>query len=117
MVLSGAKTIESRFSRNRCAPDDKIGDGDIILLKEVAGPIHGHALAGRIWCFDLLTEAIDRIRHRFGAGIGADDQFWASRADGSARLDLVAIPLNDVRLQMSLLLCFSGQIGRGKILG
>ncbi len=41
LVLSGEKTIESRFSRNRCAPYGEIGDGDIILLKEVAGPICG----------------------------------------------------------------------------
>lgn len=81
MVLSGEKSIESRFSRNRCAPYGEIGDGDIILLKEVSGPICGLALARRISCYDLRTEPIDRIRHRFGAGIGADDAFWASRAD------------------------------------
>jgi len=80
MVLSGAKTIESRFSRNRCAPYGEIGDGDIILLKEVGGPICGLALARRIWCYDLVTEPIDRIRHRFGSGIGGDDEFWNSRA-------------------------------------
>lgn len=81
MVLSGEKTIESRFSRNRCAPYGKIDDGDILLLKEVAGPICGLALARRIWSYDLGTEPIDRIRHRFGASIRADDEFWSSRAD------------------------------------
>jgi hypothetical protein len=81
MVLSGEKTIESRFSRNRCAPYGEIDDGDIILLKEVAGPICGLVLARRIWCYDLGTEPIDRIRHRFGPGICADDEFWSSRAD------------------------------------
>jgi hypothetical protein len=81
MVLSGEKTIESRFSRNRCAPYGQIDDGDIILLKEVAGPICGLALACRTWCYDLRIEPIDRIRHRFGAAIRADDEFWSSRAD------------------------------------
>lgn len=81
MVLSGEKTIESRFSRNRCAPYGRIGDGDIILLKEVAGPICGLALARRSWCYDLATEPIARIRLRFGAGIGAADDFWAGRED------------------------------------
>lgn len=80
-VLSGEKTIESRFSRNRCAPYGEIGDGDIILLKEVAGPICGLALARRSWCYDLATEPIERIRLRFGAGIAAADDFWASRND------------------------------------
>ncbi|WP_271669529.1 hypothetical protein [Bradyrhizobium sp. CCBAU 51627] len=81
MVLSGEKTIESRFSRNRCAPYGEIDDGDIILLKEVAGPICGLVLARRIWSYDLSSEPIDRIRHRFGPGIRADDEFWSSRAD------------------------------------
>lgn len=81
LVLSGQKTIESRFSRTRCAPYGEIDDGDIILLKEVAGPIRGVALARRTWCYDLLTEPIERIRDRFGASICADDAFWASRAD------------------------------------
>ena len=81
MVLSGRKTIESRFSRNRCAPYGEIGDGDIVLIKEVAGPIRGLALARRTWCYELVTEPIDRIRYRFGPGIGGDDEFWASRAD------------------------------------
>lgn len=81
MVFSGAKTIESRFSRNRCAPFGEIGDGDVILLKEVAGPICGLALARRTWCYDLAAEPIDGIRRRFGTRIGADDNFWASRAE------------------------------------
>lgn len=82
-VLSGEKTVESRFSRNRCAPYGEIDDGDIILLKEVAGPICGLALARRIWCYDLTTEPIESIRHRFGRGIGGDEEFWASRAEAA----------------------------------
>ena len=81
MVLSGEKTIESRFSRNRCAPYGEISDGDIILLKEVAGPICGIVLARRTWCYELTAEPIDWIRQRFGAGICADDEFWDSRAN------------------------------------
>lgn len=81
MVLSGEKTIETRFGRNRCAPYGEIGDGDIILLKGVSGPICGLALARRTWCFNLNTEPIESIRHRFGAGIRADDEFWSSRLD------------------------------------
>lgn len=81
MVLSGEKTIESRFSRNRCAPYGEVDDGDIILLKEVSGPICGLVLARRIWCYDLETEPIERIRHRFGADIRANEEFWSSRVD------------------------------------
>jgi len=93
LVFSGKKTVESRFSRNRCAPYGEIGDGDIILIKEVAGPICGVALAKRTWCYDLLTEPIDRIRERFDAGICADDDFWLSRANAlyATLIELAAI--------------------------
>lgn len=81
LVISGEKTIESRFSRNRCAPYGEITNGDIILLKEVSGPICGLVLARRVWCYDLCAEPIERIRDHFGVHIRADEDFWSSRAD------------------------------------
>jgi hypothetical protein len=80
LVLTGEKTIESRFSRNRCAPYGEISSGDIILIKGVAGPICGVSLARRTWCYDLVSEPIQRIRDRFGSQIRAGDDFWTSRA-------------------------------------
>ena len=80
-VLSGQKTIDSRFSRNRCSPYGEVGQGDIILIKEVAGPICGIALVRRTWCYNLMVEPIERIKERFGAGICASDAFWASQED------------------------------------
>jgi hypothetical protein len=80
LVLSGEKTIESRFSRNRCAPYGEICAGDVILIKEVAGPICGLSLARRTWYYDLVSEPIQRIRDRFGSAIHADNAFWTSRA-------------------------------------
>jgi hypothetical protein len=53
LVLSGRKTIEARFSRNRIAPYGEIGYGDIILMKQVAGPICGVALARQTWFYFL----------------------------------------------------------------
>jgi hypothetical protein len=81
LVLSGEKTIDSRFSRNRCAPYGEIESGDIILIKQVAGPICGVSLARRTWCYDLVSEPIQRIRDRFGSAIRADDAFWTSCAN------------------------------------
>lgn len=81
MILSGEKTVESRFSRNRCAPYGEIGEGDIILVKAVGGAVLGIALAKHVWCYDLAFEPIDRIRDRFGADICANEAFWSSRSD------------------------------------
>jgi hypothetical protein len=79
LVLNGPKTVESRFSRNRCAPFGEVEGGDIILLKEVSGPIRGIGLAKSVWFYDLAIESLDQVRDRFGETICADDEFWESR--------------------------------------
>jgi len=83
LVLDGRKTVESRFSRNRCAPFGEIDDGDIILIKRVGGPICGLTLARQTWFYDLAAEPLDRIRHRYGKSICADEAFWSSRIDAT----------------------------------
>lgn len=81
LILSGEKKVESRFSRNRCAPYGEVGAGDVILIKETAGPICGLSLVRRAWYYDLISEPIERIRNQYGSAIHADDAFWTSRAD------------------------------------
>jgi ASC-1-like (ASCH) protein len=83
LVLTGDKKIESRFSRNRCSPFDDIRKGDIILLKEVSGPVCGIALASRIWFFDLDNEPIEAIRQQYGGAILAEDEFWLQKEESS----------------------------------
>jgi hypothetical protein len=83
LVLSGSKTLESRFSRFRIAPFNTISPGDVILLKAVAGPIRGIALAQRTWFFDLSCAPIRTLRERFATGICADDGFWDKKRDAA----------------------------------
>lgn len=78
LVLSGEKTIESRFGKIRCAPFGSIFEGDIVLIKEVSGPICGLTLAQRTWCYDLTDEPIEHIKDRFGTEIQGHDAFWLS---------------------------------------
>ena len=75
-VLGGRKTLESRFSKRRIAPFGVVSPGDVILVKEVAGPIRGLVLAQYVWFFYLGLSPIRTIRERFEAGICADASFW-----------------------------------------
>ena len=83
LTLRGEKTIESRFSRNRCAPFDAVGAGDVILMKAVGGPICGLAIAKQAWFFDLAFQPLDHIRSIFGKRICAGDDFWAARRNAA----------------------------------
>jgi hypothetical protein len=83
LVLDGRKTVESRFSRVRCAPFDLVSEGDIILLKKVAGPICGLVLAKRAWFYELDKQVFAGIRKTYGSTICADDEFWRHRRNAS----------------------------------
>jgi len=75
-VLDGRKTVESRFSRVRCAPFERVGIGDVILIKQSGGPVRAitRALDTAFYFFD--TDSIDFVREKYGARICADDAFW-----------------------------------------
>lgn len=89
-VLDGHKTIESRFSKNRCAPFGGISSGDIILIKEVAGPICGLALAKQVWFYNLQLDSLDAIRDKFADRICGDAAFWEARRE-STYVTLIAL--------------------------
>jgi hypothetical protein len=89
-VLNGRKTIESRFTRTRCAPFDRIRQGDIILLKQVSGPVCGLVLAKQTWFFDLHHQPIQTIREQYSGAICADDAFWGLKR-GAAYATLIEL--------------------------
>ena len=42
LILDGTKTIESRFTKVRCAPFGKVHEGDSVYLKERRRTRQGH---------------------------------------------------------------------------
>ena len=78
-IFEGKKTIESRFSANRCAPYNKVNRGDLILLKKSSGPMVGICQAGTIWSYQLNENSWKQIMN-FAKAICPDNpDFWASR--------------------------------------
>jgi hypothetical protein len=79
-MLDGTKTVESRFSANRCAPYDRVGKGDVVLLKRSGGPIVGLCLVTYAWFYELDPASWRTIRQEFGKAICAQDpKFWRER--------------------------------------
>lgn len=82
-VLDGSKTIESRFSRVRCAPAGVVSSGDMIAFKRTGGPVVAACRADTVRNFDQLTPSlVEQIRAEYADALCAHDpQFWADRAD------------------------------------
>jgi hypothetical protein len=77
-VLSGEKTIESRFARVRAAPYGQIAPGDLIWLKRAGGPIMGSARVAEVHQYAGLTpERVDMLLARWGAALRLEAAFIA----------------------------------------
>ena len=106
-ILEGKKTVESRFSANRCAPYRKVNKGDVVLLKRTGGPIVGISLVDVVWSYDLDPESWTEIKLYADALCATDPTFWADREKASyatlmrlsnvARVNKVRIHKNDRR--------------------
>lgn len=82
LILDGKKTIESRFTKNRCSPHGKIFSGDVVMLKKAGGPVVGMFIAGEIKHYPKLDKkTFERIKSDYHINICAyaDSEFWSKR--------------------------------------
>ncbi len=79
-VLNGVKTLESRFSKNRCPPYGRVKAGDFMLLKRSGGPVVGSCRVTHVWFFELDAARREEVRARFAEGLCVRDEgFWEAR--------------------------------------
>ncbi len=79
-VLQGRKRIESRFSRRRSAPFERVSPGDMLLLKRSGGPIAGVAHVACACFYQLDADTLAEIRDQYSREMCADGpDFWRAR--------------------------------------
>ena len=80
-LLDGIKTVESRFSVNRCPPYKRVVSGDLLLLKRAGGPIVGVCFVNSVSSYELDPRSWQKIRREYTTALCAQDpEFWTSRA-------------------------------------
>ncbi len=72
MVLNGEKTIESRWSMNKCAPYGRVNSGDLIYLKESGKAVTATAKVKEVKYFELTPSLVEELRMKYGKEIGTD---------------------------------------------
>ena len=82
-ILNGSKSVESRFSRNGCAPFGRVTAGDVVLLKRSSGPVVGLCTVSDVWDYRLTPSTLVEIKDRFGPAICAQDGFWEDRREAA----------------------------------
>lgn len=70
-ILSGEKTIESRFYKFKHSPWDKVKTGDIIYFKNTDEPVVTKAKVVKVLQFsDLTDKKISEILNKYGKDLG-----------------------------------------------
>lgn len=80
-MLNGQKTIESRFSKNKIAPYEKITKNDIVLVKKSGGNIVAYFTIKEVLFFDLQDYAIENIKAKYNKELCVEDTFWENKKD------------------------------------
>lgn len=80
LMINGVKTIESRFSKNKTAPYERISKDDIVFVKRSGRAVVGYLEIDSVAFFDLAKKPIQEIKGEYNAGICADEEFWRAKA-------------------------------------
>ncbi len=76
-ILSGQKTIESRFSKVKLPPFGVVFAGDLVYIKPSGKDITGQFKVKKVIFYDgLLQNDILDIKNNYGEQIAADDNYW-----------------------------------------
>lgn len=82
-IMEGKKTIESRFSKNRGVPYQRIKPNDIVIIKQSGGPVIGYFCAGECLFFDFKKDNIDEVFKNYREPLCIDDEFIKNKQDSN----------------------------------
>lgn len=82
-MLEGKRTIESRFSKNKIMPYNKINKDDIVIVKKSSGNVIAYFTIKEVLFFDLNITPIDEIKSKYGKELCADEKFWESKKNSN----------------------------------
>ena len=79
-ILTGKKTIESRFSKRKDPPFGLISSGDLVYIKPSGKDVIGQFKVKKVIFFDGLgIGEIREIRQRWGEELAVDESYWKGK--------------------------------------
>ena len=82
LMVSGEKKVESRFSRNKIAPYEKVAKGDLVILKKSGGEVVGSCVVQKAIFVEIKNKKIFAdLKKQYSHVIcaNADPHFWSQR--------------------------------------
>lgn len=82
-MLEGKKTIESRFSKKKMLPYERINDKSIVIVKASGGCVVAYFTIKKVLFFDLSVTRIEEIKKLYNKELCVDDAFWDLKKDSN----------------------------------
>ena len=80
-ILTGTKTIESRFMKTNRQPFGSVSPGDMLIFKQSSGPVRATAIAAEVQYYENLTpQQMAQIKAKHNADICGNDEYWEQKA-------------------------------------
>ena len=86
-ILNGQKTIESRFTKNKVLPYQKVKEDDIVFMKKSSGPIIAYFTVKKVLFFDLskaqtLDDVVNEtLKEKYNQELCVNEEFWLQKAN------------------------------------
>ncbi len=82
LILDGRKSVESRFTKTRCAPFGQISIGDKLFLKQSSGAVCAAAVVQAVEQFENLSpRKISQLKQKYNSLICGGDEYWQEKRD------------------------------------
>ena len=82
LILTGKKTVESRFSRVKNPPFGVIGSGDLVYIKPSGKDIIGQFRVKKVIFFDGLDLGdLSDLRKKYGKDLAVEEEYWDKNKD------------------------------------
>lgn len=80
LILSGKKTVESRFSRIKNPPFGVIGSGDLVYIKPSGKDIIGEFRVKKVIFYDGFSLSdLSALRKRYGKELAVGSEYWEKK--------------------------------------
>ncbi len=74
-ILSGEKTVESRFSKRKNPPFGVVATGDLVYIKPSGKDIIGQFKVKKVIFYDGVDAS--EIREKYGSKLAVDESYWS----------------------------------------
>ena len=83
LIINKVKKVESRFTKYKVLPYQKIKKDDVVFLKKSSGMVLGYFIVSEVLFIDLKKVNIESIKKKYNNLLCLEDSFYLKKQDSN----------------------------------